>query len=65
MKAYKIVRMFFSGRRPYTVATGVTLSEAQEHCRCPETSSSTCTLYAGRKRTDNYGPWFDGYEEIK
>ena len=42
---------------------GLTLEEAQAHCNDPETSSSTCTKSAGRKRTKTYGPWFDGYEK--
>jgi hypothetical protein len=46
-----------------TIKTGLTLEEAQAHCRDPETSSSTCTSYAGRKRTERKGPWFDGYTE--
>lgn len=61
---YKIVRMYqdpnVSNR---TIDTCLTLEEAQEHCRNPETSSRTCTKYHGRKRTERYGPWFDGYTE--
>lgn len=30
-----------------------------------ETSSSTCTSAVGRKRTERYGAWFDGYEAEK
>lgn len=58
---YKIVRSYFRGGRR-TVATGLTLDEAQAHCRNPETSSRTATGYAARKRTRDRGPWFDGYE---
>jgi len=36
---------------------GLTLEEAQEHCRNPETSGSTCSDLSKR------GQWFDGYEE--
>jgi hypothetical protein len=56
---YKIVRMYQSR----AIKTGLTLAEAQEHCRDPETSSRTCTKADGRRRTERLGAWFDGYEE--
>ena len=43
------------------ILEGVTLEEAQEHCRDPETSSRTCTSAISKKRTCELGPWFDGY----
>jgi hypothetical protein len=46
-----------------TIATGLTLEEAQEHCNNPETSSSTCTTAEANARTENFGPWFDSYTE--
>ncbi len=61
---YKVVRMYRD--RPHrnrTVRSGLTLEQAQAHCRDPETNSSTCTNYAGRRRTRQFGPWYDGYEE--
>lgn len=58
---YKIVRMYFMGGKR-TIKTGLTLEQAQEHCQNPETSSSTCTSSAGKRRTRIMGPWFDGYE---
>ena len=58
---YKIVRMFFKGGKR-TIESGLTLEEAQAHCKDPETSSKTATKYAARKRTEQRGPWFDGYE---
>lgn len=61
---YKIVRYFFN--RPgeaEVIAEGLTLEEAQAHCRDPETSSKTATGQEGRSRTERVGPWFDGYEE--
>lgn len=63
---YKIVRMFADRERAprrRVVKTGLTLEEAQAHCKNPETSSKTCTSAAGKRRTRQYGPWFDGYEE--
>ena len=46
---YKIVRLKAHSYEPTEVIrTGLTLEEAQEHC----------------KRDDTHGPgWFDGYEE--
>lgn len=64
MKTYKIVRMYFNNLiSNRTIMRGLTLEEAQAHCKDPETSSSTCTKAPGRRRTERYGPWFDGYEE--
>ena len=61
---YKIVRMYQRDNIPSrTVKSGLTLEEAQAHCHDPETSSKTCMTYAGRKRTEQRGDWFDGYEE--
>jgi hypothetical protein len=61
---YKVVRMYQNGRR-HTVKSGLYLQEAQAHCRDPETSSRTATSAAGRRRTRENGPWFDGYEADK
>lgn len=64
MKTYKIVRMFMDREKDNEVIkTGLTLDEAQEHCRCKETSSRTCTNPISQQITDTYGPWFDGYQE--
>ena len=64
---YKIIRSFLNSwmgeGRPQTIKTGLTLEEAQAHCKDPETSSSTCTSDVGKRRTERMGPWFDGYEE--
>lgn len=63
---YKIIRSYFNhpGMKR-TIRTGLTLEEAQAHCRDPETSSRTCTSSAGRARTRRMGPWFDGYTECR
>jgi hypothetical protein len=66
MPTYRIVRMYFDRERAparRTVQVGLTLEEAQAHCKDPETSSNTCKKARGKKRTNVYGPWFDGYEE--
>lgn len=58
---YKIVRHYFKGGKR-VIERGLTLEQAQEHCRNPETSSKTCTSSAGKARTRAKGPWFDGYD---
>lgn len=64
MQTYKIVRMYFNDNvRNPTIETGLTLEEAQAHCRDPETSSCTCKSSKGKARTLVKGPWFDGYEK--
>ena len=61
---YKIVRMFFdSSRRKRTIETGLTLEQAQAHCKDPETSSKTCTTSKRKAYTRKNGQWFDGYEK--
>jgi hypothetical protein len=63
---YKIVRMFFNDDiRDLTIKTGLTLKEAQSHCRDKETSSSTCKNKSGIERTAKFGAWFDGYTDQK
>ena len=57
---YKVVRMYFRGGKR-TIATGLTLEEAQAHCRDTETSSKTATGAKAKRRTEIMGPWFDGY----
>lgn len=68
---YNIVRFAsndngFVSRR--IVKRGVTLEEAQAHCKDPETSSSTCKGSRGKKRAWNLGKggrWFDGFEQCR
>jgi hypothetical protein len=62
MDRYKIVRMYFKGGKR-TIATGLSLEQAQAHCRDKNTSSSTATSAAATRRTAAKGPWFDGYEK--
>lgn len=62
MATYSIVRFYFSGKQK-TLAKGLTIEVAQAHCRNPETSSRTCTLPEGLRRTKKHGAWFDGYRE--
>jgi hypothetical protein len=50
METYRVIRMYKDWDRPdKVILTGLTLEEAQAHCRRPDT----------RKE----GEWFDGYEE--
>ena len=64
MTTYRIVRCYMKDGRPFrTVKRGLTLEQAQAHCRSPETSSKTATSAAARRRTKERGPWFDGYDE--
>lgn len=63
MTYYKIIRSFRDQGVDPMVKRGLTLEQAQAHCKDPETSSSTCTSEEGLERTKRHGPWFDGYEE--
>lgn len=55
---YKIIRFYQREDVPNeTIATGLTLDEAQAHCEDPETSSRTAT------DPGTQGAWFDGYTE--
>ena len=60
---YKIVRGFLNDPERVVIKTRLTLEQAREHCRDPETSSRTCTTESAKSLTRNRGPWFDGYEE--
>ena len=62
---YRIVRNYENTNRAPADCVrrrGLTLEQAQAHCKNPETSSHTCTSAEGRAHTEAHGPWFDGYE---
>ncbi len=62
-RVYKIVRMYQTIGRPHrTIKAHLTLKEAQDHCKDPETSSSTCTSAARLRYTKRVGKWLDGFE---
>lgn len=67
MTTYQIKRSYFDQDRApdgdHIIETGLTLHEAQAHCKDPETSSRTCKSKSARAHTELYGAWFDGYEE--
>ncbi len=59
----KIVRHYQRTYQHRTIRRGLTLEEAYDHCRDPETSSTTCCLATSVRRTRKRGPWFDSYSE--
>jgi hypothetical protein len=59
---YNIVRHYADPRKSKRViARGVTLAEAQAHCKDPESASKSCTLASRKAITRRNGEWFDGY----
>ncbi len=64
MDTYNIKRMYQApSKTGRIIERGLSLEQAQAHCRDPETSSRTCQYAAGRRRTERFGAWFDGYEK--
>ena len=63
-RCYRIVRFYKTGDKRI-VKRGLTLAEAQAHCRDPETSSRTATSKEAKRRTKLKGDWFDGYTEAR
>ena len=59
---YKIVRNYLDHPSKF-IKRGLTLKQAQAHCRNPETSSKTCTKPELIAHTHLTGPWFDSYDE--
>lgn len=61
-ETYQIIRHYLDDHvARQIIKTGLTLTEAQEHCKNPETSSSTCINPEGIFHTKKHGPWFDSY----
>ena len=66
MGYFYIVRVFDREDIPdQVIKTGLTEEEAKQHCKDPETSSSTATSLEATLRTKNFGIWWDAYEEYK
>ena len=61
-ETYRVIRMYQNTTDRDVIATGLTLDQARQHCRDPETSSSTATSPEALRLTAERGPWFDGYE---
>ena len=64
MAPYQIVRFYFKGGHRI-LEHGLTLAEAQAHCKDPNTSSTTATSSQAKAVTKRMGPWFDGYQEAR
>jgi hypothetical protein len=62
-KTYKIVRRYRENHDSKIILVGMTLEKAQEWCHDLNTSSSTATSSSATKHTEQFGPWFDTYEE--
>jgi hypothetical protein len=62
---YKIIRFYKDDEdlNRTVVARGLTLDQAQAHCKDPETSGTTAAQAESVERTRLHGPWFDGYEQ--
>ncbi len=60
---YTIIRYHRDIGGQVIIRRGVTLEEAKEHCKDPETSSRTCEDPENVAYTEKYGQWFDGYTE--
>lgn len=59
MPFYNIVRYYASDKEPRVVRSGLTLAEAQAHCRNPRTKQERMTK-TGMKLI-----WFEGYTEMR
>jgi hypothetical protein len=58
-KGVELDRKFWNYGYRRTIKKGLTLEQAQAHCRDPKTSSS----YTNKDGAEAPGQWFDGYEE--
>lgn len=63
MDTYYVKRVYQMDHPSRVLKEGLTLEEAQTHCKDPETSSRTCTEEASKKHTEQYGAWYDVYEK--
>ena len=61
---YMIVRIYRYSQAQRVIRRGLTLEQAQAHCRDPEMSSSTCKRADNVRRTRRCGPWFDSYQAV-
>ncbi len=59
---YRIIRVFTRSGTKRVIKTNLTLEQAQQHCRDPETRSATCTRRVNVQRTERLGEWVDRYE---
>lgn len=60
MATFKICR-YFMDKPTQVIARGKTEQEVREHCKDPESSSTTCS--DAQKDKIGHGTWFDGYEQ--
>ena len=61
---YKITRHYRDHDLTRFMKRNLTLEEAREWCKDPETSSSTCSDETNAAEdTYKFGPWFDSFEE--
>lgn len=65
MSTYRVVRYYRESQamNGTVIKSGVSLEEAQAWCNDPESSSVTATSEAAQWITEQFGPWFDGYED--
>lgn len=63
MSTYTIYRFYASGKEAEVLDTGLSRHEAEEHCHSPATSSRTATSEEARRRTEEHGEWFDGFQK--
>jgi hypothetical protein len=63
MNIYNIVRMYANtDQKARVVHRGLTLEQAQAHCKDPNTSSRTANKTSSKAITKSVGEWFDGYD---
>lgn len=62
-ESYKITRFYREGHPSKVIKKGLTLEEAKEHCKDPETSSRTCEDPENVQHTEEFGDWFDGFDK--